>query len=50
MRTHSRVGQQHASQLDQPDRLTRTRIEGLHHVDFTIARLVYKLIGMRFRD
>jgi agmatinase len=25
-------------------------IEGLHHVDFTIARLVYKLIGMRFRD
>ena len=25
-------------------------IEGLHHADFTIARLVYKLIGMRFRD
>ncbi len=24
-------------------------IEGLHHADFTVARLVYKLIGMRFR-
>ena len=25
-------------------------IPGLHHVDFTVARLVYKLIGMGFRD
>ena len=25
-------------------------IPGLHHADFTVARLVYKLIGMAFRD
>jgi len=24
-------------------------VEGLHHADFTIARLVHKLIGLRFR-
>jgi agmatinase len=25
-------------------------VPGIHHPDFTTARLVYKLIGMRFRD
>jgi len=25
-------------------------IPGLHHADFTVARLVHKLIGLRFRD
>ncbi len=25
-------------------------IEGLHHADFTVARLLYRMIGLRFRD
>jgi len=25
-------------------------VDGLHHADFTVARLLYKLIGFRFRD